>query len=152
MFGPTVNHFARFRFADPAQAPRVRKTSCKELIARLHDGFALEGGEIDAPFGDEAIAMFSTTFERSFWGSKTYGINIGVMPEHGDSDTEWSLHVQLVDPGTREEARRVRSETMTRIDWILHERLLALGALDLVWFVQDSRKDPGQPTPGQPTP
>jgi hypothetical protein len=147
MFGANSNHFARFRFADPDEAPRVRKTSCQELISRLHDGFAIEGGEIESPFGDEAIALFSTRFERSFWGSKEYEINVGVMPEGGDSDRDWSLHIQLTTPGTREETRRVRAETMKRIDWTLHERLLSLGALDLIWFVQDSRKDPGQPTP-----
>jgi hypothetical protein len=95
MFSPSADHFARFRFADPADGPRASKTSLRDLIARLHAGFAIEGGEVDEPFVADPMGIFATHFERSFWGSKEYEICVGVMAEGGDSHRDWSLQVQL---------------------------------------------------------
>jgi hypothetical protein len=118
----------------------------RDFIARLHTGFAIEGGEVDESFVADPMGIFAIRFERSFWGSKEYEICVGVMPEGGDSHRDWSLQVQLRSPGTKD-TKRIRLETMKRVELILHKRLLSLGALDLVWFVQERRDDPGQPTP-----
>jgi hypothetical protein len=36
---------------------------------------------------------------------------------------------------------------MKKVERLMHDRLLSLGALDLVWMVQERRDDPGQPEP-----
>ena len=146
MFGPSIDHFARFQFADPADGPRASKTALRDFIARLHSGFAIDGGEVEKPFVADPMGIFSIRFERSFWGSKEYEICVGVMAEGGESHLDWCLQVQLRDPGNKE-TKLARLETMKQVEWIMHERLLSLGALKLMWFVQEGRGDPGQPTP-----
>lgn len=140
----SIDHFASFRFADPAAAPRAART-LKGLAERLREGLAFDGAEIGEPFGDEALAMFTIAFGTSLFGG--YEINVGVSPDGGTSNTAWSLHVQTPQAGMLERSWRPKLEMMKVVERRLHGRLLDLGALDLRWRVLERRDDPGQAAP-----
>jgi hypothetical protein len=140
MGGIGVNHFATFRFEDPAAAPKAHGRSVRDFAAGLHRGLDLPSAKPDAPFGDEELSIFSVGF-----GDAEF--NVGVSAKGPNSDEIWELHVQLPHPAFFRKAREAQLGTMRRLDEALHRQLLALGAQDLRWFVQDKRGDAGQAEP-----
>jgi len=144
-WGASIDHFATFRFADPAAAPKAHARSVRDFARAIHEGLAFDGAEVADPFGDEDLSMFSIEFEPSLFGG--YAVNVGVSPHGPAPDQTWDLHVQVHDPGMLEKHWRPKLETMKRVELRLHARLLDLGALDLRWKVQERRDDPGQTTP-----
>lgn len=140
MLGAGVNHFATFRFDDPAAAPRAHERSVPDFAAALHRDLQLPGATLGDPFGDEQLSLFSVTINGQ-------EINVGVSAKAMTSDQIWELHVQLPHPAFLRKAREAQLEAMRRLDEALHRQLQALGARDLRWFVQDKRADAGQAAP-----
>ncbi len=140
-----IDHFATFRFADPAAAPRAHARSVRDFAKLMREGLAFDRAEIGDPFGDEELSMFTIEFEYSLFGG--YNVNIGVSAHQLVSDQLWDLHVQARDLGMLERHWRPKLETIRKVELKLHARLLELGALDLRWRLQERRDDPGQATP-----
>ncbi len=140
----SIDHFARFRFDEPERAAGAHARSNRDLIRILIEGLSLPEADIGEPFGDETLGMVSITFGRGFGA---YDVNVGVSGDGLAPGPVWELHVQVHQPGMLERSWRPKLESMKLVEQRLHDRLLALGARDLWWRVQDSRKDPGQPTP-----
>ncbi len=140
MLGGTVDHFATFRFEDPAAGPKAHARSVRDFAAALHRGLELPDAQVEDPFGDEELSIFSITLGSAL-------INVGVSMKAPSSDLFWDLQVQLQDPAFFKKARAAQLETLARVDQALHRQLLALGARDLRWFVQGKRGDPGQDAP-----
>ncbi|KQY92356.1 hypothetical protein ASD21_13155 [Caulobacter sp. Root1455] len=141
----SIDHFASFRFADPAAGPRAHVRSVRDFAERIHQGLAFPSAQIADPFGDEDMSMFSIAFDASLFGG--YEVNVGVFPGGPNPDRLWALQVQVPDAGMREAAWRPKLEMMKVVERGLHARLLELGAMDLRWRLQERRDDPGQATP-----
>ena len=141
----SIDHFASFRFADPAAGPRAHARSVWDFAKTIHQGLAFPDAQIADPFGDEDISMFSIAFGASLFNG--YEVNVGVSPGRLAADRLWDLQVQVPDAGMREASWRPKLETMKAVERKLHARLLELGALDLRWRLLERRDDPGQATP-----
>ena len=144
-WGGSIDHFASFRFADPAAGPRAHARSVRDFTKTIHQGLAFPGAEIAEPFGDEDLSMFSIAFNASLFGG--YEVNVGLSPHGRARDQFWDLQVQVPDAGMREASWRPKLETMRAVELKLHARLLDLGALELRWRLLERRDDPGQATP-----
>ena len=141
----SIDHFASFRFADPAAGPRAHARSVRDFAKLIHQGLAFPDAQIADLFGDEDLSMFSIAFGASLFGG--HEVNVGVSPGRAAPERLWELQVQVPDAGMREASWRPKLETMKTVERGLHARLLDLGALDLRWRLLERRGDPGQATP-----